>query len=207
MDALTGEQAKAPTSPGFALKPILAIAVLAILTVLLTWRASVLETTLEQEGEEPALVNQMAPDFSTTTLEGTSVALADFRGKKNVVVTFWASWCAPCRLEMPGLVEFYRRNHTAASDFEILAVSIDEEPKDASDFATSQKLNFLVLADARQRIARAYEVDSIPTMFVVNKDGKIIYGHTGFDMSMEYMLVRKLGLKKPEEGGLNGASH
>jgi peroxiredoxin len=210
MDTLPLTNAPAPVKPVLSLKIILSIAALAIFTILITWRARVLETTLQDESAEPSLVNKPAPEFSATTLDGQTVSLADFRGKKKVVVSFWASWCGPCRLEMPALIQFYKKNHTASSDFELLAVSIDEDTKEATDFASAQKLNFPVLLDPTQKVANAYNVDGIPTMFVIDKEGKIIYGKIGYDMLMEAMLSRQLGIgeNKPE-GGANdgGASH
>jgi peroxiredoxin len=210
MDTAVLDDAPVSAKPGLSAKVIAGIVVLAACTILLTWRARVVEKTLEQENEQPALVEQRAPDFSASTLDGQTVSLADFRGKKKVVVSFWASWCGPCRMEMPGLVKFYHDHHSASSDFEILAVSIDEDPKDASDFATAQKLNFPVLLDPKQKIADSYQVDGIPTMFVIDKDGKITHGHIGFDMAMEYRLAQELGIndKKPTEGASDGdASH
>jgi peroxiredoxin len=194
--------------PGPSVRKVLGIAILAAFTVLMTWRAEVLETTLERESEQPSLVDKLAPDFSASTLDGRTVSLADFHGQKKVVVAFWASWCGPCRLEMPALTKFYRSNHTSSSDFEILAVSIDEDPKAANDFATAQKLNFPVLLDPRQKMASAYDVDGIPTMFVIDKSGKITYGHVGFDMNMRFWLVRELGIqeKKPTEGAIDGGA-
>jgi peroxiredoxin len=176
----------------------------------ITWRARILETTLKSDDEQPALVNRPAPDFSATTLDGRTVSLADFRGQKKLVVSFWASWCGPCRLEMPALAKFYRTNHTASSDFELLAVSIDEDPRDAADFATAQKLIFPVLLDPRKKIADAFEVEGIPTMFIIDKDGKITYGHLGYDLAIEYRLMRELGIKDKTiaKGGIDGgASH
>lgn len=193
---------------GLSVKAILGIAVLAAFTILITWRAKVLEDILQGESEQPALVNQPAPEFSLATLDGRTVSLKDFRGQKKVVVSFWASWCGPCRLEMPALTDFYKRNHDDSSDFEILAVSIDEDPKAASAFATAQKLNFPVLLDANQKIAEAYQVDGIPTMFIIDKDGRIIHGHIGYDMSMPYWLLRELGIKekKSAKGATDGDS-
>lgn len=202
MDTAALHDVPAPARPRLSVKAVLCVVVLAVFTILITWRARVLETILERESAQPALVNKPAPDFSAATLDGRTVSLADFRGQKKVVVSFWASWCGPCRREMPDLIQFYKSHHDASSDFEILAVSIDEDTKDASDFAAAQKLIFPVLLDPKHKMADAYEVDSIPTMLIIDKEGKITYGHIGYDMSMQYSLTRELGIKpkKPAEG-------
>jgi peroxiredoxin len=209
MDSATlqGESGGPVLKPGISARAIVAVALLATFTVLITWRARVLEITLEREREEPALVNKVAPDFSAPTLDGRTVSLADFRGQKRVIVAFWASWCGPCRLEMPQLTKFYEKHHSASSDFEILAVSIDEDPKDAMDFAGRQKLNFPVLLDTRQKIAEAYDVEGIPTMLIIDKDGRVIYGHSGYDNFMEYQLMRELGIEKSTGASDGNASH
>jgi hypothetical protein len=83
-------------------------------------------------------------------------------------------------------------------------VSIDEDPRDASNFALAQKLNFPVLLDPAKKAATAYQVESIPTMFVIDKDGKVVYGHSGYDAMMEFWLMRELGIK-PAKTGERGA--
>lgn len=185
--------------PSLSPKAILVIIVLGVLTILTTWRAGVLESSLERDKEQPELIHKMAPDFSSTTLDGRTVSLADFHGQKNVVVTFWASWCGPCRMEMPSLVKFYEKNHTESSDFEILAVSIDEDTRDAATFAAGQHLTFPVLLDPHQKMADAYHVDGIPTMFVIDKTGKIIFGQTGYSATTTYLLSGELGIKRKAE--------
>jgi peroxiredoxin len=202
MDAIALKDDRAGTGPGVSFKTILIIAVLAAFTILITWRARVLETTLQSESERSEMVDRRAPDFSASTLDGRTVSLAEFHGQKKVVVGFWASWCRPCRQEMPVLIEFYKKNHGASSDFEILAVSIDQDIRDAADFATTQKLNFTVLLDPKNKVADAYQVDGIPAMFVIDKDGKIIYGHIGYNKDMKDELASVLGIRKktPAEG-------
>lgn len=185
----------------FSAALIAAISVLALFTVFITWRAARLEMALQEESEEPALVSRMAPDFSGSTLDGRTVTLADFRGQKQVVVAFWASWCGPCRLEMPELTKFYKRYHNQSSDFEFLAVSIDDDAKDAEAYANTAKLQFPVILDTRQRMADSYGVESIPTMFIIDKNGKVIYGHSGYNATMQYWLAAKLGIKEGKPGG------
>jgi peroxiredoxin len=205
MDRVGLKRAQQSVRTGLSVKAILGIAALTVFTILITWRARVLEFTLESETQQSALVNKLTPDFSASTLDGRTLSLADFRGQKKLVIAFWASWCAPCRVEMPALVKFYRSNHGDSSDFEILAVSIDEDTKAAADFATALKVNFPVLLDPRQKMADAYQVDGIPMMFVIDKDGNITYGRAGYTMAMEFELARQLGIdqKKSPEGAPN----
>ena len=92
----------------------------------------------------------------------------------------------------PALNKFYQSNHTASSDFEILAISVDSDTAAATHFAIAQKLIFPVLLDPSQRVARAYEEKGLPTMFIIDKSGKITYGHLGHDSSMN--LARELGI-------------
>jgi peroxiredoxin len=195
METLDFNEGQLPSRPALSPAAIAGFALLALITVLLTWRASLLEASLQRQDEQPALVDRPAPDFTVRTLDGRTVSLADFRGQKNIVVAFWASWCGPCRLEMPVLIEFYKKNHSDASDFEILAVSIDEDTKEAENFAAAQKLNFPVLLDPAQKMANAYEVEGIPTMFVIGKNGRILFGHSGYSAGLQFQLASELGIK------------
>jgi peroxiredoxin len=102
---------------------------------------------------------------------------------------------------MPDLARFYKRHHTDSSDFEILAVSVDREPKDAEEYAAGQKLRFPVLLDSHEKMADNYGVYSIPTMFVIDKNGRIVYGHSGYNATMEYRLASELGIKEDAHGG------
>ncbi len=208
IDAAAIDAAEPRVGRGLSPWVMAGIVVLAVSTFLLTWRVSVLEGALEREGEQPELVSKAAPEFSGSTLDGRTVSLADFRGQKKVVIAFWASWCGPCRMEMPSLVQFYKNNHTGASDFEILAVSIDEDPKEAASFATAMQLNFPVVLDGRQKIAGAYGVEGIPTTFIIDKSGKVIYGRSGYDgLSMEFTLARELGISLRKAGADGDSSH
>jgi peroxiredoxin len=195
MDSIALQDAQVSLRPRLSVRTILVIAVLAAFTIFITWRARVLETTLEQ----PTNVNIPAPDFWASTPDGRTVSLADFRGQKKVVVIFWASWCAPCRFEMDAVNWFYKRNHSPSSDFEILAISVDLDTKEAANFAAAQKLSFPVLLDPSERVAKAYEEKGIPTMFIIDKKGKITYGHLGYDRSIS--LARELGIEEKSTEG------
>ena len=173
----------------------LTVAVLALFTAWITWRAKALETGLSNNhsAHYPPL-NKPAPTFSLPTLDGHPVTLADYRGR-NVVVTFWASWCGPCRMEMPILRTFYERTRKQNNDFVILAISIDSERGDAATAATELKIPFPVLHDGSGKVSDQYGVDAIPTLFVIDKKGDLTYAHTGLDMGIEIMLAQQLGIK------------
>ena len=106
-------------------------------------------------------------------------------------------------MELPELRAFYKRYHKADANFEILAISIDEEKADAEKYAAAEKLPFPVLFDPQSKTADAYSVEGIPTLFVINKDGKIVHAHAGLVQAMQMQLMGELGLKysDTETGG------
>jgi cytochrome c biogenesis protein CcmG/thiol:disulfide interchange protein DsbE len=189
---------------------LLGIAILAVFTLFITWKAKTLEKRLHEASDASALVNKKAGEFSLQGLDGQTVALTDYRGKKKVVVSFWASWCGPCRRELPALAEFYRKYHKDDSNFEILAISIDEDRADAEGYASKAKLPFPVLWDPASKAADAYSVEAIPSMFVIDSNGTIVYGSTGLDVAMEVILATQLGIdlkaKKPGAADDDGSN-
>ena len=108
------------------------------------------------------------------------MSIADFRGKKALIVTFWASWCGPCRMEMPILRDFYQKRAQANTDFEILAISLDDDREAAETAATELKMPFPVLLDTAHAAADAYQVQAIPTLMVIDKEGKVAFATGGF---------------------------
>jgi peroxiredoxin len=174
---------------------ILALIALLLFTVFITWRAKKIERALAEHDSASAMRHKRAPEFSLESLEGRRVSIAEFRGKKTVVISYWASWCGPCRVELPELKHFYEKYHKDDSDFEVLAVSIDDDRESAETYAAKAKLPFPVLLDMSHDTAEAYSVEAIPVMFVVDKDGTVRYVSTGVDQSMEVMLTIQLGLK------------
>ncbi|MBT3313029.1 MAG: redoxin domain-containing protein, partial [Anaerolineae bacterium] len=114
----------------------------------------------------------LAPDFTLETLEGESVTLSDLRGKV-VLLNFWATWCPPCRAEMPAFQEAYIDYED--KDFVIVAVNatLQDNPNDIRDFITEFGLSFPILLDAEGEANRLYQVQSLPTSFFIDKEGVI----------------------------------
>jgi peroxiredoxin len=183
-----------------SLRSALAIMALALFTVWITWRAKIIETGRHVEGAPSRLVGKPAPAFELQSLDGHRIALADYHGK-TLVTTFWASWCGPCRMELPVLVKFYQEQHKPDSNFEILAISVDSEKEDAQGAARTLKLPFPVLLDSDNRISDSYQVDAIPTLFVIDKAGKVVSAHTGFQMGLDFLLAQQLQIKNYSPAG------
>ncbi len=119
---------------------------------------------------ESATVGQPAPDFKLQNLDGESVSLSDFKGK-TVLVNFWASWCGPCRFEMPFLQGIY--DEWSEQELVLLTVNVGESPAQAKDFMEELDLSFPVLLDTEEAVARMYSIAAIPTTFFIDKDGVI----------------------------------
>ncbi|MDE2485246.1 MAG: TlpA family protein disulfide reductase, partial [candidate division NC10 bacterium] len=99
----------------------------------------------------------LAPDFTLKTLEGNTVRLSEFRGQKVVLINFWATWCPPCRVEMPAMQQIY--SEYKAKGFEILAVNIESDAKQAiSDFVKELRLTFPILLDPDMKVTRKFRV-------------------------------------------------
>ncbi len=126
-----------------------------------------------QEGPPPAEgpeVGKLAPDFQLENLEGQPISLSDLRGKP-VLLNFWATWCPPCRAEMPYLQQLYEE--WSDKGLEVLAIDIGESPSKVKEFLQSQGLSLPVLLDAKENVAREYNITGIPTTFFIDKDGTI----------------------------------
>jgi peroxiredoxin len=175
-------------------KKIVLVAVLILAAIPLAWRAKSFGMRMLGFGDSQALVNKAGPEFVLTDLGGKTISTKDFRGKKKLVVSFWASWCGPCRMELPELEAFYQKYHRPESNFEVLAVSTDADRAAAEEYVRKAKLSFPVLLDERGKTQDAYGVSAIPMVFVIDEEGKVIYADVGYEFLLERTLKRVLGV-------------
>lgn len=136
-----------------------------------------------------------APDFTLKDLDGKTVKLSDYKGKV-VMINFWASWCGPCRQEMP-LLETMAKDLEKAG-FVLLGVNLDEEVDDAKEFLESTPVTFTVLLNPDQSVAELYKNEAMPSSYFVDRDGNLAYLHKGYRKGEEedYRKVIKKLLAK-----------
>jgi thiol-disulfide isomerase/thioredoxin len=112
----------------------------------------------------------MAPDFTVTSLDGESVSLSDFQGQA-VLINFWATWCPPCRAEMPALDAYYQAHRDEG--FVLLAVNAGESRVAAEDFTGSIGFNSPVALDTTGEAGEAFGVIGLPTSILIDAEGRI----------------------------------
>jgi thiol-disulfide isomerase/thioredoxin len=127
-----------------------------------------------QSGASGIQVGLPAPTFELRTLGGRVVKLEDLRGQV-VLLNFWATWCGPCRLEMPTFQEFYED----VDGLEIVAVNVGDHPDNVEDFILELELTFIVLMDPDKTAESLYGIQGIPTSYIIDQDGIIRAIHIG----------------------------
>jgi len=146
-------------------------------------------------GAKPPKVGDMAPDFQMTLVDGTKVSMADLRGKV-VVLNFWATWCVPCRAELPTLDAYYERQQKAG--LRVFAVTTE----DSLQLFQLKKLFAVMHIPAVRKIKGPYEtMKGVPTNYVIDRSGHIRYAKAGaFDLdALNDTLVPLLREPAPPE--------
>lgn len=115
----------------------------------------------------------MAPAFTVRNLDGNLETLADYRGQV-VILNLWATWCGPCRIEMPGFEKLYRRYRSGG--LTILGVSLDKgDDKAVEDFVREYNLSFPVFLDDKGEVESLYKTFTIPTTYVIDRSGRVVF--------------------------------
>jgi peroxiredoxin len=119
----------------------------------------------------------MAPDFTLRSMDGPNLRLNEQRGRV-VMVNFWATWCGPCRQEMPHLNKLHDKYRDAG--FVLLGVNIDDNARAATDLATKLGLRFPVLLDTDKTVSRLYDLGSMPATVLIDREGRVRHLHRGY---------------------------
>jgi peroxiredoxin len=128
------------------------------------------------------LTGQSAPDFALKSSSGENLRLSEFRGDV-VMVNFWATWCGPCRQEMPLLDELYSRYGRVG--FSLLGVNIDDNSSKAMDMVSELGVTFPVLFDSRKEVSELYQVNAMPVTVLIDREGTVRYVHHGYKPGYE----------------------
>jgi thiol-disulfide isomerase/thioredoxin len=137
-----------------------------------------------------SMTGQAAPALTFKDLAGQEVSLAALKGKV-VVVDFWATWCGPCRVEIPGYIEMQKKY--GKDGFVIVGVSLDQKgPKHVQKFVEANGMNYTVVMGDNDAVDAFGGFNSIPTTFLISREGRILHQKSGAMESAEYeVLVKK----------------
>jgi peroxiredoxin len=129
-----------------------------------------------------ATLSGPAPGFALQSRGGEMVSLADLKGEV-VMINFWATWCAPCRQEMPHLQALYERYNKLG--FTLLAVNVEDNPVGAKKWLEETPVSFPVLFDPKSEVSKLYNVNAMPTTVLVARDGTLRFIHHGYKPGYE----------------------
>ena len=138
-----------------------------------------------------------APDFTLTDLQGRTLKLSDLRGKA-VVLNFWATWCPPCKQEIPWFVDL--QNRYGAAGLQVVGVSMDDEgdQKDVAKFARENSINYPILLGKEKVAAQYGGIDYLPTTFYIDRNGVVmdrVFGQPGTRDEIEQNIKRAIASK------------
>ncbi len=127
----------------------------------------------------PLAERQAAPAFLLESLTGGKESLADYKGKL-VLLNFWATWCMPCRQEMPSMASLWQKYQDQG--LIVVAISLDEDARSrVASFAKIFKLSFPILLDPQSQVGGAYEVSGVPASYLIDRNGKLVARVVGSD--------------------------
>jgi peroxiredoxin len=128
------------------------------------------------------LKGQPAPDFVLRTLDNANLRLSEHLGEV-VVLNFWATWCGPCRQEMPLLDQLYNKYRRAG--LVLLSVNLDDAADRAAEMASALRITYPVLLDTRKEVSRAYAVGTMPVTVLIDREGVVRYVSEGYKPGYE----------------------
>ncbi len=130
----------------------------------------------------PAVADDTAPDFTLKSASGENIKLSELRGQV-VLINFWASWCGPCRQEMPHLERLFQRYEPLG--FTLLGVNVEKNAGDAQKMLDASPVSFPILFDHENAVTKLYDVNAMPSTVLVDRDGNVRYLHRGYKPGYE----------------------
>jgi peroxiredoxin len=127
-------------------------------------------------------IDKGAPEFSLPDSAGNSIALEDYAGQV-VLINFWASWCGPCRQEMPLLEALHQRYEPLG--FTMLGVNVEEDSAAADKFLATTSVSFPILYDRKNEVSKLYDVIAMPSTVILDREGNLRYVHHGYEPGYE----------------------
>ncbi len=135
------------------------------------------------------LTGQTAPDFVLKSATGENLRLSEYRGDV-VMINFWATWCGPCRQEMPLLDELYGRYQRVG--FNLLGVNIDDDSRRAMAMVNELGISFPVLFDEDKKVSKLYEVETMPLTILLDREGTVRHVHHGYQPGYEQKYLNEI---------------
>jgi peroxiredoxin len=135
------------------------------------------------------LIGQVAPDFALKSATGENLRLSEYRGDV-VMINFWATWCGPCRQEMPLLDELFGRYQRVG--FRLLGVNIDDDSRRAMEMVKELDVAFPVLFDEKKEVSRLYQVEAMPITLLLDREGTVRHIHQGYKPGYEQEYLNEI---------------
>ena len=136
-----------------------------------------------------SLEGTAAPDFALKSAGGENLRLSEYRGDV-VMINFWATWCGPCRQEMPLLDDLYSRYERVG--FRLLGVNIDDDSRRAMQMMEELGVSFPVLFDEKKEVSRLYQVEAMPVTVLVDRTGTVRHVHHGYKPGYEEQYLTQI---------------
>jgi peroxiredoxin len=136
-----------------------------------------------------SLEGQAAPDFVLKSASGENLRLSEYRGDV-VLINFWATWCGPCRQEMPLLDDLYGRYQRVG--FSLLGVNIDDDSRRAMQMVQELGVNFPVLFDESKEVSKLYKVEAMPVTVLIDREGRVRHVHHGYKPGYEEKYLTEI---------------